>query len=108
MQHNHKRTRVSLKAGLFLSLLFLGASFTPTAISQAPGAFTSTGTMTTPRAGHTATLLLKGKVLIVGGDKTVLPSSTILPPEPSRRQAMGPRARRRCLLVRNPHPCLAS
>src|SRR5262245_50536210 len=68
MQHNHKRTRVSLKAGLFLSLV-LAASFTPTAIAQAPGAFTSTGTMTTARAGHTATLLLNGKVLIVGGDK---------------------------------------
>lgn len=66
---------------LFASLLSLMCA---TALAQAPGTFTPTGSMITPRSRHTATLLLNGKVLIAGGrdaKESALVSAEIYDPE---------------------------
>ncbi len=57
-----------MKITLVPMLLFLGVASHPSVlVAQSPGTFIATGDMTTARAGHTATLLTNGKVLIAGG-----------------------------------------
>lgn len=57
-----------MKCGFILTLLLGVAGQSQVAMSQEPGAFTATGSMTTDRFGHSATELIDGRVLIAGGN----------------------------------------
>jgi WD40 repeat protein len=70
--------RGSVPVSIIRATLFLAAiSRVSIVLAQSAGVFTPTGSMTAQRAGHTATLLPNGKVLIAGGYQNVLPDSIL-------------------------------
>src|SRR6266404_9349700 len=56
-------------ARVIANLIFFSFLLAPLAIAQSPGTFIPTGSMTTPRIHHSATLLADGRVLIAGGQR---------------------------------------
>ncbi len=71
-----------MKTKVVFLLIVIGANHTPKMLAQSPGTFTATGSMTTARDEHTATLLTNGKVLIAGGtaDPSIWASAEIYDP----------------------------
>src|SRR5437763_178023 len=79
MQRASQRVGATLDAVLVFLLFWGVASEAPRALAQSPNTFTATGSMSTPRLGHTATLLTNGKVLIAGGARDISPDGNYLP-----------------------------
>jgi hypothetical protein len=74
---------------LILSLLVATPVLEPTALAQVSGGWIITGSMNTPRDGHTATLLPNGKVLVVGGANGAGSSAELYDPATGRWSITG-------------------
>jgi hypothetical protein len=83
------------RTGRFVIVLLVGSIFCSAAVAaaQSSGTFSRTGSMTTARSGHTATLLPNGKVLIAGGrqgaPETLLDSAELYDPAQGTFTATG-------------------
>jgi hypothetical protein len=96
-----------MKSSLVFPLIVLGAaSHVSIATAQSASTFTPTGSMTTPRVWHTATLLPDGHVLIAGGrtaDQSALASAELYDPSTGTFSLVGqmstPRARHTATLL---------
>src|ERR1051326_3806788 len=82
-------TRLWLSLFADLLLLLLLFNYTLIAAAQAPGRFIPTGSMATPRSGHTATLLPNGKVLITSGTDDRPASAELYDPSPGTFSTTG-------------------
>ena len=80
-----RKISATLQATFEASLMLLLFGNHSIAIAQSAGTFTGTGRMMTPRAGHTATLLTNGKVLIAGGSLGFSELATAELYDPDRR-----------------------
>jgi hypothetical protein len=90
MRPKNKKTCTSLQVtSLILSILLAFLTCTVSLSAQAPGIFTPTGNMMTPRSGHNATLLLNGKVLITGGSTDRPASAELFDPVTGTFSATG-------------------
>ncbi len=66
-----------MNASLVFTLLMLGLTAgLSTVLAQSAGTFTATGDMSTPRFGHSATLLPNGNVLMAGGESNTGTAAT--------------------------------
>lgn len=76
----------------FLAAFVIAGTLAGAAQGQTSGTWSATGSLNTPRTGHTATLLQNGDVLVVGGENTAatfLTSAELYNPATGRWTATG-------------------
>ena len=94
MIHQESRRGAGAILALSLAVVFLVGLFevaVSPAVAQSSGTWALTGSLNTARAGHTATLLPNGQVLVAGGENTtgVLASAELYNPSTGRWTVTG-------------------